>query len=257
MELNILQELCRKVEDGISGALVTLTESKGSVPRKEGTIMGVWHDSFLGTIGGGMIEHRVIELAKEQLLKEENAEFSFDLTKEAELGMSCGGSVKGYIKVFKPKNRIVILGAGHIGENLYNLLKGSDFQVEILDDRESYKDKYENIKIGSFSQEIKKLKNNPKTYFVIVTKGHGTDLEAIKEIIENKSYSYIGMVGSKKKVIEIKNEIEKTLVWDEKIYSPIGLKISNGTPYEIAVEILAEILSVKNKGELKHRRIEC
>lgn len=256
MELNILQEISNKVELGISGALVTLTESKGSAPRKEGTIMGVWEDEFMGTIGGGMVEHRVIELAKELIKTGESKEFAFDLTKDAELGMSCGGSVKGYIKIFNPRNRIVIIGAGHIGEKLYSILKESEFQVEILDDRKDYSNKISNIKIGDFQDEIKKLKNNPKTYYVIVTKGHSTDLIALETVMKNQSYEYIGMIGSRKKVIEIKTEIEKkNIEWNEKIYSPIGLRVSDGTPYEIAVEILAEILTVKNKGKLEHRRV--
>jgi xanthine dehydrogenase accessory factor len=38
----------------------------------------------------------------------------------------------------------------------------------------------------------------------------------------------------------------------KKVYAPIGLKISGETPEEIAISILAEILLVKNQGELIH-----
>ena len=65
------------------------------------------------------------------------------------------------------------------------------------------------------------------------------------------------MVGSRKKVIEIKKGILESgiVIPEEKLYSPIGLKISDGSPYEIAIEIMAEILKVKNNGELSHRRL--
>ncbi|WP_297405998.1 XdhC family protein [uncultured Cetobacterium sp.] len=257
MEINILEKIFKEVENGVSGALVTITESQGSTPRKSGTIMGVWKDDFLGTIGGGMIEHRVIELSRELIKEGRSKEFYFDLTKEAELGMSCGGSVKGYIKIFKPKNRIVIIGAGHIGEKIYGILKNSEFQIEIIDDRLEYINSFSNVRIGNIYEEIKKIPENPNTYYVIVTKGHSTDLEALKSILENKKYNYIGMVGSKRKVIGIKEELLKLNDenWNEKIYSPIGLKISDGTPFEIALEIVAEILTVKNEGKLEHRRI--
>ena len=68
---------------------------------------------------------------------------------------------------------------------------------------------------------------------------------------------YIGMVGSKKKVTEIKKSLsdQNLVIPENKFYSPIGLKVSDGSPFEIAIEIVAEILKVKNNGELVHRRL--
>ena len=43
-----------------------------------------------------------------------------------------GGSVKGYIKTFKPNDRIVIVGAGHIGRNLISILKDFCFEVVVF-----------------------------------------------------------------------------------------------------------------------------
>ena len=148
MDLNILEKIFEIVKSGKRVALVTITKSSGSTPRKEGTLMGVWEDDFIGTIGGGLVEHRVINQAKKCLEENENQSFNHDLTKEAELGMSCGGSVEGYIKVINPKNRIVIIGAGHIGQKLYELLESSDFERGILDNREENENFSLGIKIG-------------------------------------------------------------------------------------------------------------
>ena len=65
------------------------------------------------------------------------------------------------------------------------------------------------------------------------------------------------MIGSRKKIIEIRKSLVESgeIIPEEKIYSPIGLKLSDGSPYEIAIEIVAEILKVKNDGELIHRRL--
>lgn len=254
MDFEILEKVMEKNKNGEKVALVTLIESKGSAPRKEGTMMMVYADGFFGTIGGGMLEYKVIEKAKEKLLIGKNSLFEYDLTQEKELGMSCGGSVKGYIKIFSPKDRVVIVGAGHIGKKMKKLLEDSEFEVVVLDDRD------ENLEagviVGEYIESINSLGDNPNTYFVIVTKGHNTDYKALKEILKKKS-KYIGMIGSKKKVREIKDQLEKENVYipKEKFYSPIGLKISNGTPYEIAIEIISEILVVKNGGSLEHRRI--
>ncbi|MGL5088142.1 MAG: XdhC family protein [Cetobacterium sp.] len=257
MELNILEKIFKIVKNNQSVALVTLTKSKGSTPRKEGALMGVWMTDFIGSIGGGLIEHRVIESARKALGNNLSIDFKYDLTKEAELGMTCGGTVEGYIKIINPKNRIVIVGAGHIGQKLYSVIKDSDFEKIIIDDRIECENLIPDILIGDYSEIIRKLPENSNTYFVIVTRGHSTDEESLTAILDKKS-KYIGMVGSKKKVIEIKNKIEeqKKIIPKEKIYSPIGLKISDGTPFEIAIEIMAEILKVKNNGELIHRRLE-
>lgn len=254
METLILKTLYEKIEKNQSVALVILIESSGATPRKAGTIMGVTKDEIIGTVGGGLIELKVIELARQCIEKNENKYFEFDLNGNGQnaIDMSCGGSVKGYIKTFKPNDRIVIVGAGHIGRNLMNILKNSPFEVVVFDDRD---ENIEGVTVGDFETLIKNLSENPDTYFVVVTKGHKSDFIALKNIFKKK-FRYIGVVGSKNKVLETRKKLveEGIEIPEERFFSPIGLDFSNGTPYEIAVEILAEILAVKNKKEVKHRK---
>lgn len=255
METLILKTLYDKIEKNQSVALVTLIESSGATPRKAGTIMGVTKDEIVGTVGGGLIEFKVIELARQCIEKNENKYFEFDLNGNGQnaIDMSCGGSVKGYIKTFKPSDRIVIVGAGHIGRNLMSILKDSPFEVVVFDDRD---ENIEGVTVGDIETLIKNLPENPDTYFVVVTKGHKSDFVALKNIFK-KEFRYIGMVGSKNKVLETRKKLieEGIEIPEERFFSPIGLDFSNGTPYEIAVEILAEILAVKNKKEVKHRKL--
>ena len=255
METLILKTLYDKIEKNQSVALVTLIESSGATPRKAGTIMGVTKDEIIGTVGGGLIEFKVIELARQCIEKNENKYFEFDLNGNGQnaIDMSCGGSVKGYIKTFKPNDRIVIVGAGHIGRNLMSILKDSPFEVVVFDDRD---ENIEGVTVGDIETLIKNLPENPDTYFVVVTKGHKSDFLALKNIFK-KEFRYIGMVGSKNKVLETRKKLveEGIEIPEERFFSPIGLDFSNGTPYEIAVEILAEILAVKNKKEVKHRKL--
>lgn len=255
METLILKTLYDKIEKNQSVALVTLIESSGATPRKAGTIMGVTKDEIIGTVGGGLIEFKVIELARQCIEKNENKYFEFDLNGNGQnaIDMSCGGSVKGYIKTFKPNDRIVIVGAGHIGRNLMSILKDSPFEVVVFDDRD---ENIEGVTVGNIETLIKNLPENPDTYFVVVTKGHKSDFVALKNIFK-KEFRYIGMVGSKNKVLETRKKLveEGIEIPEERFFSPIGLDFSNGTPYEIAVEILAEILAVKNKKEVKHRKL--
>ncbi len=96
-----LAELVRRLEAGEDLALVTVTASSGATPRGAGARMLVGSQGRLcGTIGGGPVEYRSQELAKELLAKKQSAERSFSLTADdlQKLGMICGGSARVHIQ---------------------------------------------------------------------------------------------------------------------------------------------------------------
>jgi xanthine dehydrogenase accessory factor len=65
------------------------------------------------------------------------------------------------------------------------------------------------------------------------------------------------MIGSEKKVTEVFGRLREEGVEQvelDRIYAPVGLDIADALPAEIAVAILAEILLVKNKGSLRHKK---
>jgi xanthine dehydrogenase accessory factor len=65
------------------------------------------------------------------------------------------------------------------------------------------------------------------------------------------------MIGSEKKVSTLLDNLRaegRAQAELDRIYAPIGLDIADALPAEIAVAILAEILLVKNKGKLRHRK---
>lgn len=255
MEGKILKEIYERTARGESAALVTIVETKGSTPRKQGAVMGVFADSLIGTIGGGSIEHKIINTAREMLKTgEETREFAYNLTTDDELRMNCGGNMRGFIKVFIPSPKLLICGAGHIGQKLYNIGKNLEFDIKIFDDREELKRDFPDLTLGEFKKLLTEEIINENTYIVIATRGHLLD-EEVLNLVKNRGAKYIGIIGSKKKVTGLKETLEKNGKISDNIYAPVGLKISNGTPEEIAVEILAEIIKIKNNGELIHRSI--
>lgn len=258
MDLKILEEIERRLEKGEESALITLTESVGSTPRKVGSIMAVFENDILGTIGGGTVEYEVIKEARELIKTGESKSFSYGMGPNDKLKLACGGSVKGFIKVFKTSNKLIVIGAGHISRELTYMAKHLDFDITILDDRKDYGEVNDiNVITGDIAEHIKDLNVDENSYIVIASRGHKLDLEALREFIK-MNVKYIGMVGSKGKVIQVTNKLLEEGIPEEnfeKLYSPIGLNFSNGTPEEIAIEILSEILLVKNSGSLNHRRI--
>lgn len=259
MDYKILEEIEKRVSNGEEGALVTITESLGSTPRKIGSIMAVFENDILGSIGGGIVEFKVINEARELIKTGESKNFAYGMGPNDELELACGGSVKGFIKVFKAPNRLVVVGAGHIGRELTFMASHLDFEITVLDDRDDYEEiNGLDVITGDIVENIKALTITENTYIVIASRGHRVDLEALREFI-GMNVKYIGMVGSKAKVVQVIKQlfeegVDETLF--EKVYSPIGLNFSNGTPEEIAIEILSEILLVKNNGKLEHRKIK-
>lgn len=87
-----LGELATLQREGFDCIVVTVTGTRGSVPRETGTRMLVTVSSVLGTIGGGNLEHKAIEIAR-GLLVEGCLATTRRFPLGASLGQCCGGSV--------------------------------------------------------------------------------------------------------------------------------------------------------------------
>jgi len=93
---------------------------------------------------------------------------------------------------------------------------------------------------------MKNVDIDPSTFVVIVTRGHKHDLACLRDAIGQPA-AYIGMIGSRKKVSEVFLHLESEGIPTSRlqgVHAPIGLKIGSETPEEIALSILAEIVSV-------------
>ena len=264
MEGKILKAVSSAVEKGIETAVVTVLEVKGSSPGKEGAMMAVFSDgSILGTVGGGALEYEFIKEALKAIKENKSFEKSFELTEKGSLHMKCGGFVRAYIKVFAKREKLLIMGGGHLGAELYTLGKFLNKYVVIFDDREEFANRErfseaDEIIFGKMKETVKNYSIDENSYIIIVTRGHENDKECLKAILDKKvSPKYIGMVGSRGKVLSTYKELlDEGYSKEElkKIYSPIGLDISSSEPKEIALGIMAEITAVKNQKTGEHMR---
>ena len=229
-----------------------VTDTKGSVPGKAGFKMLVLPDkTIFGTIGGGNIEFQAIEFCAEVLEKGLPATKRYKL--EEDLSMSCGGLVELYFEPVKPKINVHIFGAGHIGKNVARYASELGFRVILIDNRQEIYDKNEDVSILFVNDEypaaIESLNFNDRTFSVIVTHKHLYDEEILRTLVQ-KPFAYLGMIGSKRKVAEIKQrlidsgDIDQAII--EKIDMPIGIKFNAQTPKEIAISIIAKLIDVKN-----------
>ncbi|WBW97864.1 XdhC family protein [Oceanirhabdus sp. W0125-5] len=259
-DLNVLRFIQDNIREGIRCAIAIMTDTYGSSPRKEGTTMGVDENGNIsGTIGGGALEKEVIERSVDAVKKGENKRLTLELNDEGELHMQCGGKTEIYIKVFVPSDRIIIAGCGHIGKELYFLSNYLNFRTVMLDDREEFANEdifsnSEEVLKGDIYENLKGINITSNDYIVIVTRGHKYDQDALEAVV-NSNAKYIGMIGSKHKIIHTLNSLKDKGITEKslnRVYAPVGLDISNGEPKEIAFAILGEILKVKNTGSGEH-----
>ena len=163
-----------------------------------------------------------------------------------------------FAEVFKREHRLIVFGAGHVGYHLCHFASKVGFNTIVVDDRPYFanKEKFgDDIQVicNTFENAFEILDIHEEDYVVIVTRGHKHDKFCLEKILSLDELNYIGMIGSKRRVKIMKEELIEEGYSKEKIeniYSPIGLNIGAVTPEEIAISILAEIISVKRIGKL-------
>ncbi|MBI5303443.1 MAG: XdhC family protein [Chloroflexi bacterium] len=238
-------------------ALATVVKTRGASPREPGAKMLVYPDGkFVGTIGGGEMELRVIAEARVAIREGKARCLDLDLQNHA------GGNLddeRGEMDVFiEPLTHaltLVIVGAGHVGAAVAALARSLGFYIVVLDDRPEFvtPEKFpcadERI-AGDLVQKIAALDLTPQTYVVLVTRAHALDPALLGALVE-KDVAYIGMLGSDRRAQTAKNALKQRGVSDAalaRVHAPIGIEINAETPQEIAVSIMAEIIQVKRKA---------
>jgi len=255
------EEILEIKSAGRKAAVATIVGTKGSTPREVGAKMLIHEDGkILGTIGGGCMEAEVWQEAMKVIAGDKPKTIHFDLTGRAaeESGMICGGVMDIYIEPIVPTPRVFIFGGGHISLFVSKMSTMVGFQVVVIDDRPQFANQErfpeaEEVIAEEFPFVLPKLQVNRSTYLVIVTRGHAYDQEVLEWAL-SKEVKYIGMIGSRKKIQTVYNNLkEKGFTPDQlqRVHAPIGLDIGALTPEEIAVSILAEMIKVRRerKGE--------
>lgn len=255
--MTIYQTIAELQSKGEAVALCTIVDSKGSTPRHEGSKMLVFPDGHIqGTVGGGEIENRVIAEARDALDKRQTKVLHYSLVDpgKGDPGI-CGGQVEVYVEPIIPKLTILVIGAGHVGRQVVHVAKYLDCRVLVSDDRaelctEEFMPGADEFIICKMSEIPQKVKITPFTYVVVTTRGADVDIEGLPAILDSDA-GYIGVIGSKKRWLHTKTEINKVKDYSKKfgeVYAPIGLELKAETPEEIAISIMAEILKVANRA---------
>ena len=165
-----------------------------------------------------------------------------------------------YTRTFLPESRLILLGGGHIADALCKFASKVDFSVTVLDDRISFANSErfpdaKEVRCDSFAEGVGKLAITEQDYVCVLTRGHRWDKECLRQILFHKEMpSFLGMVGSHRRVLEILDFFREEGVQEERlsdIHAPIGLAIGAVTPEEIAISILAQLIEHRHKEKVR------
>ena len=152
--------------------------------------------------------------------------------------------------------QLVVCGGGHVAAALVKQAKLLGIPVLAIDDREEFAQQLraagaDTVLCAPFAQALQGVPGGAETYFAVLTRSHVFDLDCLTRILQ-KPAAYVGMMGSRKRAALVHTHLAALGLPQERIdalHAPIGLSIGAKTAQEIALSILAEIVSVKNSRQ--------
>jgi xanthine dehydrogenase accessory factor len=251
---DIWEEIVACRRRGEAAALATIVSTQGSTPGKDPMKMLVRGDgTFVGSVGGGCLEAEVWEHAREVMRTLRPMTVSFSLTEEdyPDSGLICGGKLAVFIEpVTQPT--VHVFGAGHVGAETARLAHGAGFRVRLYDDREdmlagaSLPDGIERVP-GEFEDTAGGAYTGDVNLVLVVTRGHHDDERVLRCLARGRAAPrFLGMIGSRAKRRQIVERLSAQGVpaaFLERVVSPVGLPIGARTAPEIALSIVAQLVS--------------
>ena len=166
-------------------------------------------------------------------------------------------SNKWFLNITLPPLRLITVGAVHIAQPLAEIATISGYEVIIIDPRAAFANnqRFPDIKIINEWPEValNELAIDKRTAVVTLTHDPKLDDSALNAALKSKAF-YIGSLGSKKthkarvQRLKIANFSEDEI---KRIHGPIGLAIGAKSPQEIAISIISEIITIRNKFEFQ------
>ena len=256
--MDTYEQIVELRRQGRKGAVATIVNVRGSIPSFQTAKMLVRDDgSIVGTIGGGCVEADVWQAAREVMESEKPQTLKFDLNQDPkyDTGLVCGGTLEIFVEPVLPPALLYVFGAGHVARELCRVSAGAGFDLIVTDDRFSYATTERfpaarEVHAVEFEEAMQKIEPNESSFIVIVTRGHRDDMKLLRWAVQTRA-RYIGMIGSKRKVIGIFKTLREEGIAEhlfERVHAPIGIDIGAVTPEEIAVAITAELIALRRRA---------
>lgn len=249
-----ISALAELQQQGEPCVLVTIIEEQGSTPRNSGSKMVVTAERIFETIGGGHLEYKAMELAREMLTSRTQQTRLERFSLGASLGQCCGGAtVLLFEPMGQPQANIALFGAGHVGRALIPLLASLPLKVRWIDSRDAEFPSYipSNVEKVLSDEVVDEVDEMPAgSYFIVMTHNHQLDLELTQAILARGDFAYYGLIGSKTKRVKFEHRLRERGLSAEQMQRmrcPMGLpEVKGKLPAEIAISIAGEIVAQYN-----------
>lgn len=260
----VLEELLTAQKSRRACAVVTVAATKGSVPRAAGAKMLVYVDGKIsGTIGGGKFESLVIADAQ-QCIRDKSVTLKTYPLREGEpdsFGAICGGESTVLIEPQSRSEAVFLIGGGHCSQAMAKLCADCGLFVTVVDERADVlaqlPQSVATINQPEYAKFIRDREWTTDEALLIVSRQYDLDRGALAAALENCRAGYIGMIGSRRKVLRVFDELKSApgAARLAEVYAPVGFDIGADSPTEIAVSALAEVLAVLRKRSGDHLRL--
>lgn len=295
---------------GRPAALLCVVRSAGSSPGRQGFKMVVTAEAVAGSIGGGIMEHKWVELARQRLRDADPTPLLRPQIHRREApahrsGMMCAGEQEVLLWPLPPadlpvvaaiemalqnlgssawevseatglrmatgvgagfyayqpgpawtyreqlgfRDRLTIVGGGHVSLALSQLAAKLEFEITVLDDRADLPTLDANYFAHHrqrVNYETLALPPGPHHYVVVMTVGYRTDALVLRRLLGH-AYRYLGVLGSATKIAELRRTLREEGFNLKELRGPIGVPINSRLPEEIAVSVAAELIRVRNQ----------
>ena len=241
-------------DKGEACVLVTIIEERGSTPRNAGSKMVVTAERIFETIGGGHLEYKAMQMARE-MLESRSQDIRLErFSLGASLGQCCGGAtVLLFEPMGQPQAQIAVFGAGHVGRALVPLLASLPCKVRWIDSRENEFPEQipANVQKIVNDEVVDEVENMPPgSYYIVMTHNHQLDLELTAAILSRNDFTYYGLIGSKSKRARFEHRLRDRGFQPETVQRmrcPMGIaEVKGKLPVEIAVSIAGEVIATYN-----------
>ncbi|MCC3860508.1 XdhC family protein [Pseudemcibacter aquimaris] len=162
-----------------------------------------------------------------------------------------------FIHEFKPALQMIVVGAVHISQGLVKMAEALDIDVTLIDPRTAYasEERFPGTKFMTDwpDEAIEKIGINSSTAIVTLSHDPKLDDPALEMAMRSDAF-YIAALGSRKTQKQRRDRMrEKGFTEEEidRVHGPAGLDIGSLEPAEIALSILAELVSIRRAENIK------
>ncbi|REL27611.1 xanthine dehydrogenase accessory protein XdhC [Thalassotalea euphylliae] len=232
--------------------IATVLGTMGSTPRGSGSKMVITAEHIYDTLGGGHLEFKVIEKARQLLAKGQALQVAEQFNLGASLGQCCGGATAIMFEVMISQHmNLDIYGAGHVAQALVNVLAHLPINIRWIDSRAD-------VFPQQIPANVRKVVTDdpvaqadvakPNTAYLILTHNHQLDFALTQAILKRDDAAWLGVIGSETKAKRFRYRLSSRGFASQavaKMQCPVGLdNVSGKLPMEVAVSIAGQLIGL-------------